>query len=139
MNAPSDTAIFYAGISVQPGFRALMDPALYTPLPADWIIGMADIVQSTNAIAEKRYKAVNMAGAAVIGRRDERLGQTPVAMVELRTSTDTDALVEYLRNRLARYEIPTEIAIVDELPRTPSGKPDLSAIRRHFSGADHAG
>jgi hypothetical protein len=66
MSAPSETSIFYASIPVQRGFRALMDPALYTPLPADWTIGMADVVQSTRAIAEKRYKAVNMAGAAVI-------------------------------------------------------------------------
>jgi hypothetical protein len=43
-----------------------MDPALYLPLPDDWTIGVADIVESTKAIAEARYKAVNMAGAAVI-------------------------------------------------------------------------
>ena len=30
------------------------------------MIGFADVVQSTKAIAENRYKAVNMAGAAVI-------------------------------------------------------------------------
>ena len=30
------------------------------------MVGVADIVQSTKAIAENRYKAVNMAGAAVI-------------------------------------------------------------------------
>jgi hypothetical protein len=44
----------------------LMDPALYSPLPDDWTIGVADVVNSTQAIADKRYKAVNMAGAAVI-------------------------------------------------------------------------
>src|ERR1700716_2952715 len=43
-----------------------MDPALYSPLPDDWTVGVADIVESTRAIAEARYKAVNMAGAAVI-------------------------------------------------------------------------
>ena len=43
-----------------------MDPALYSPLPDDWAIGVADIVESTKAIAEARYKAVNMAGASVI-------------------------------------------------------------------------
>lgn len=43
-----------------------MDPALYAPLPDDWTIGIADIVDSTKAIAADRYKAVNMAGAAVI-------------------------------------------------------------------------
>ena len=45
---------------------SLMDPALYKPLPNNWTIGIADIVQSTKAIRENRYRAVNMAGAAVI-------------------------------------------------------------------------
>src|SRR2546429_7080998 len=57
---------FYGGIPVFRGFSCLMDPALYSPLPDDWTIGVADIVESTKAIAEARYKAVNMAGAAVI-------------------------------------------------------------------------
>ena len=57
---------FYAGIPVFRGFGSLMDPALYSALPDDWTIGIADIVESTRAIAAQRYKAVNMAGAAVI-------------------------------------------------------------------------
>src|SRR3954452_2425565 len=57
---------FYSSIPVFRGFSSLMDPALYSPLPADWTIGIADIVESTKAIAEARYKAVNMAGASVI-------------------------------------------------------------------------
>src|SRR6267154_4512355 len=60
----SDT--FYGTIAVFRGFGSLMDPALYSPLLDDWSIGVADIVESTRAIAEARYKAVNMAGAAVI-------------------------------------------------------------------------
>jgi hypothetical protein len=66
MTTPSGTEKFYGGIPVFRGFRSLMDPALYSPLPDDWTIGVADIVESTRAIAEARYKAVNMAGAAVI-------------------------------------------------------------------------
>ena len=57
---------FYGGIPVFRGFTSLMDPGLYSPLPDDWSIGVADIVDSTKAIAAQRYKAVNMAGAAVI-------------------------------------------------------------------------
>jgi hypothetical protein len=57
---------FYASIPVFRRFGRLMDPALYVPLPENWLIGVADIVESTKAIAEQRYKAVNMAGAAVI-------------------------------------------------------------------------
>jgi hypothetical protein len=60
----SDT--FYGSIPVFRGFSSLMDPELYSALPDDWIIGIADIVESTRAIAEARYKAVNMAGASVI-------------------------------------------------------------------------
>jgi Protein of unknown function (DUF3095) len=61
-----DSETFYGSISVFRGFGRLMDPALYSPLPDDWSIGVADIVDSTNAIAQARYKAVNVAGAAVI-------------------------------------------------------------------------
>jgi len=57
---------FYDQVPVFRGFAKLMDPALYKPLPDDWMIGTADIVDSARAIAAKRYKAVNMAGAAVI-------------------------------------------------------------------------
>ena len=66
MSTPGGSDSFYGSIPVFRGFASLMDPALYSPLPDDWSIGVADIVESTRAIAEARYKAVNMAGAAVI-------------------------------------------------------------------------
>ena len=66
MTTPDGTDIFYGSIPVFRGFGSLMDPALYSPLPDDWTVGVADIVESTKAIANQRYKAVNMAGAAVI-------------------------------------------------------------------------
>jgi len=66
MNSAGGTDIFYGRIPVFRGFTRLMDPTLYVPLPDDWTIGVADIVESTKAIAAQRYKAVNMAGAAVI-------------------------------------------------------------------------
>src|SRR5271155_415048 len=66
MTASNGSDKFYGTIPVFRGFARLMDPSLYVPLPSDWSIGVADIVESTRAIAEARYKAVNMAGAAVI-------------------------------------------------------------------------
>lgn len=106
-----------------------------------WIIGRAD-----QAIIRGGFKVMPddvrgaleshpaVAHAAVVGRHDERLGETPVAMVQLRESASTNAreLRDYLRGRLARYEVPTDIAIVDEIPRTPPGKADLDAVRRFF-------
>ncbi|WP_410708128.1 DUF3095 domain-containing protein [Bradyrhizobium sp. BWA-3-5] len=66
MMTSDGTDIFYGSIPVFRGFGRLMDPAMYAPLPDDWSVGVADIVESTKAIANQRYKAVNMAGAAVI-------------------------------------------------------------------------
>jgi hypothetical protein len=66
MTASAAPDTFYNSIPVFRGFASLMDPSLYSALPDDWSIGVADIVESTNAIAEARYKAVNMAGASVI-------------------------------------------------------------------------
>jgi acyl-CoA synthetase (AMP-forming)/AMP-acid ligase II len=113
-----------------------------------WVIGRADqaiirggfkVIPDDVRAALETHPAVR--GAAVVGRPDDRLGETPVAMVELRDAASLDAavLVEFLRARLARYEIPTNIAIVDRIPRTPSGKADLGAVRKFFSQpAEHA-
>src|SRR5262249_7303815 len=75
MNAPADQDRFYESLPVVDGFGSLMDPALYSALPSDWTIGLADIVQSTKAIAENKYKSVNMAGAAVIAAVTNALGE----------------------------------------------------------------
>src|SRR5476649_760862 len=66
MSATTPTDGFYASLSILRDFTEVMDPGLFSPLPPDWLVGTADVVQSTKAIAENRYKAVNMAGAAVI-------------------------------------------------------------------------
>lgn len=56
-----------AGIPVLDHFSQVADPSLYAPLPDDWHIGVADVVNSTGAIEAGRYKSVNLAGAATIG------------------------------------------------------------------------
>ena len=74
MTESSGSEKFYATIPVFRRFTRLMDPALYEPLPDDWSVGVADIVESTKAIAQARYKAVNMAGASVIAAVTNALG-----------------------------------------------------------------
>ena len=44
------------------------------------MVGVADVVQSTKAIAENRYKAVNMAGAAVIVAVDRTPSRLDLAL-----------------------------------------------------------
>jgi hypothetical protein len=57
---------FYGVLPVIESFAQLADPAIYTPVPEGWVLGLADIVQSTAAIEAGRYKTVNTAAAAVI-------------------------------------------------------------------------
>lgn len=57
---------FLDGLPVLSAFHQVADPSAYLPLPHDWTVGLADVVSSTRAIEDGRYKAVNMAGAAVI-------------------------------------------------------------------------
>jgi len=72
INNPSES--FYESVPVFSDFTRVLDPDLYKPLPDDWVIGVADVVQSTKAIRDNHYKAVNMAGAAVIVAVTNALG-----------------------------------------------------------------
>jgi len=66
MDTSSSTDDFYESLPVFRDFTQVADETCFRPLPADWIVGLADVKQSPKAIRENRYKAVNMAGAAVI-------------------------------------------------------------------------
>ncbi|TXG96230.1 MAG: DUF3095 domain-containing protein [Nevskiaceae bacterium] len=64
MKSSNDT--FFSDIPPFTEFERVTDPANYRPLPADWVLALADIVNSTRAIEEGHYKDVNMSGASVI-------------------------------------------------------------------------
>jgi acyl-coenzyme A synthetase/AMP-(fatty) acid ligase len=110
-----------------------------------WILGRADQVILRGGFkvrpddvraALERHPRVR--GAAVVSRPDARLGAVPVAAVELRRGPDcitTRDLLAHASTTLARYELPVEIRIVDELPRTPSAKVDLAAVTALFAEA----
>ena len=66
MSEAISTENFYPGVPVFRSFANVADQECYLPMPGDWLIGIADVVDSTKAVQAKRYKAVNMAGAAVI-------------------------------------------------------------------------
>jgi hypothetical protein len=74
-------ADFYARLPVFSGFVEIMDPARYRPLPDGWLVGITDVVRSTQAIAGGRYKAVNTAGASVIAAVSNALEGRPFPFV----------------------------------------------------------
>src|ERR1700688_4709721 len=77
----SDDQDFYAAIPVFDSFAEVMKPSSYRPLPEDWVVGFSDVVGSTQAIAQGRYKAVNMVGAGVIAAVANALDHRPFPFV----------------------------------------------------------
>jgi acyl-CoA synthetase (AMP-forming)/AMP-acid ligase II len=108
-----------------------------------WITGRADqvIIRGGFKIRPDDVRIVlerdpRVRAAAVSGHADPRLGEVPVAAVELRPdagSVTPDELLDAAAKSLARYELPAQLRIVDALPRTPSGKADLMAVRELFT------
>jgi len=57
---------FFAEMAGFSDFAGFTDPANYRPAPASWFVVVTDIENSTQAIADGRYKDVNMVAAASI-------------------------------------------------------------------------
>ncbi len=65
-----------------------------------------------------------VADVGVIGVPDEVRGQIAKAFVVLKPgqSVTSEELIEYCRSKIATYKLPREVEVVNELPRTPTGK-----------------
>jgi long-chain acyl-CoA synthetase len=73
--------------------------------------------------------------ASAVGLPDPRLGEVPAVAVTLVGPVTELELMEYLTSRLASYQRPVAIKVVDQLPRTPSLKISRALVReRYFSG-----
>lgn len=68
----------------------------------------------------------------VVGVPDERWGQRVAAVVQVRagTAVTLDELGEHVRTHVAGYKVPRELHVVDEIVRSPSGKPDYPWAKR---------
>jgi len=77
-----------------------------------------------------------VAEAAVIGIPDERLGEVGLALVVRApdAAVDTDAVLDFSKQRLANYKVPREVRFVDALPRNASGKVLKTDLRKEYVG-----
>ena len=71
---------------------------------------------------------------AVIGVPDEKWGESVKAVVALKEGSDTSEmeLIEWTRERLARFKSPRTIDIIEALPRNPTGKILKRELRKPY-------
>jgi long-chain acyl-CoA synthetase len=85
-------------------------------------IEVEDVIEEVDGVAE----------AAVIGVADQQTGEAVVAYVRA-PGADPEAIAEAVRrhcaDRLARFKLPSRVEIVDELPRTVTGKVQKGRLR----------
>jgi long-chain acyl-CoA synthetase len=69
-----------------------------------------------------RHPAVREAG--VTAMPDDYRGEAVLAVISLRAgeSVDVDEVRAFVRERLAAYKVPTQVIVVDELPKNTNGK-----------------
>jgi long-chain acyl-CoA synthetase len=69
---------------------------------------------------------------AVVGEPDEYRGETVKAFVSLRPgkSATPEELIEFTKERMAAYKYPRQVVILDEIPKTVTGK----VLRRELRG-----
>ena len=72
----------------------------------------------------------------VIGVPDERWGSRVAAVVEPRPGAHLtlDALKDHCRRHIAGYKVPRQLTLVDQIERSPAGKPDYRWALRVAQG-----
>jgi len=111
-------------------------PGDYAEVEADGSVTMLGRgSQSINSGGEKIYPEEVEAAlkghpdvfdALVVGVPDDRFGQCVAAVVHCRPGTNTTLaeLDTFVRQEIAGYKVPRKVWWVDEIHRTPAGKPD---------------
>jgi acyl-CoA synthetase (AMP-forming)/AMP-acid ligase II len=87
-------------------------------------VEIEDVVSDHPAVAE----------VAVIGEPDATMGETVTAVVRLvgGGSLTYEELVLHCRGRLGGYKVPSRLAVVEDMPRSQTGKIQKGALKRRL-------
>jgi long-chain acyl-CoA synthetase len=103
---------------------------------ADCAINRGGFKILPETVVEALRKHPAIAAAAVAGLPDARLGQVPVAAIQLHPQAEAPSeaeLIAHARRHLYRTHVPARFVIVDELPLTPSMKISLPGVLALFT------
>jgi fatty-acyl-CoA synthase len=78
----------------------------------------------------------DVAEAAVVGMPDEKWQERPLAVVvpmkEARGKLTEKDVIDFLRQRVAKWWLPDKVLFIDEMPKTSVGKFDKKALRKKY-------
>ncbi len=125
-NRPEETAAVFVDGALRTGDIGVLDEDGYLSI----VDRIKDVILCggynvyPRVLEEALYQHPAVADAIVIGVPDSYRGQAPKAFVTLREgrSATTDELRAHLSGHVSKIELPREIEIRDELPRTMVGK-----------------
>jgi long-chain acyl-CoA synthetase len=85
-------------------------------------------------IEEVIYQFPNVKEAAVVGQPDSRRGEQPVAFVvpSEGATVDPEALLKFVRSKLADYKVPRRVILTGALPRNATGKILKTILRQQL-------
>jgi acyl-CoA synthetase (AMP-forming)/AMP-acid ligase II len=85
-------------------------------------------------IEEVFYEHQGVLECAVIGVPDDVRGEEVLAVIAGRAGValNPDELAEFAAERLARYKLPREIVLREQLPKTPTGKISKGPLREEY-------
>jgi long-chain acyl-CoA synthetase len=88
-------------------------------------------------IEEAIYEHDGVAEVTVIGIKDHKRGEAPKAFVKLKPGARVTAedLIQHLRLRVSKIEMPAQIEFRDELPKTMIGKLSKKELKAEETGA----
>ncbi|NNG01878.1 MAG: long-chain-fatty-acid--CoA ligase [Desulfobacteraceae bacterium] len=81
------------------------------------------------------YQHPDVLECAVIAVPDEQWGEVPMAMVALRQNAEAGEqdLIDFCRQKLARFKVPKTVKFMTELPKTGSGKILKIKLRKQYA------
>jgi acyl-CoA synthetase (AMP-forming)/AMP-acid ligase II len=135
---PDATSTAFAGGWFHTGDIGVQDADGYVYIVdrlKDMIVSGGENIASSE-VERVLYEHGSVLEAAVVGRPDERWGEVPVAFVVLSSpeaTTTPDELIEHCRQQLAKFKVPKDVVLIDELPRNPSGKVLKRELRNRSS------
>ncbi|MEE4184828.1 MAG: long-chain-fatty-acid--CoA ligase [Gammaproteobacteria bacterium] len=90
---------------------------------------------SSIALENTAVNHPDVAEAAVIGRAHPKWDERPLLVVVPAAGADVSRsdLLDWYQGKVAKWWIPDDVAVVDELPHTATGKIDKKALREQFA------